>query len=238
MTGKTLLPLPPEEAYASIDKSSHNKESIYTLEGAIVMWTDQIRNILALNSETIFLAGGNPGPEVEIDFWSARAADLNSVHDQLCGPEITKIAKVLEITRSTYFPSFSRLCQEVQKCRVEANDINSHLRILKPYLNKLRSEDFSFLISLFKPICHLILLIWAHSKHFNTTARIVILVREICNDRIKRAQEHIHAQSLFEIDVIEAVSCLKDCIRTCVTFKSIFCDYKSTTITRCVVSLE
>ena len=229
MTGKTLLPLPPEEIFLSIDKASHNKDSIYALEGVIVTWTEQIRNILSLNSETPLLAGENPGPDVEIEFWSTRAADLNSVHDQLCGSGISRIAKVLEITRSTYFPSFSRLCQEVENARLEANDNLKHLKVLEPYLSKLKAVEFSNILSLIKPIMHIILLIWTHSKFFNTTARIVVLVREICNDIIKRGQEFINSPSMFENDPGETVASLKDCIRICVAFKSIFCDYKSRT---------
>ena len=233
MTGKTLLPLPPDEVFMNIDKV-HSKDSIYTLEGAIVTWTEQIRNILSLNSETPLLAGENPGPEIEIEFWATRAADLNSVHDQLGGPGISRIARVLEMTRSTYFPSFSRLCQEVQNARMEANSNSMHLKVLVPYLSKLKVEGFDSLIPLFKPILHLILLIWTHSNFFNTTARIVVLIREICNDIIKRCQDYINARSIFELDPGEAVASLKDCIRICVAFKSAFCDYKSRTNIECV----
>ncbi len=229
MTGKTLLPLPPDEVFMNIDKSSHNKDSIHALEGAIVTWTGQIRNILSLNSETPLLTGENPGPEVEVEFWASRTADLNSVHEQLRGPGISRIAKVLEITRSTYFPSFSLLCQEVESARMEANDNLLHLKVLEPYLKRLKIENFTSLVILFKPILHVILHIWIHSKFFNTTARIVVLIREICNDIIKRGQEHVNSQSMFEVDAGEVVALLKDCIRICVAFKSIFCDYKSRT---------
>ncbi len=30
--------------------------------------------------------------------------------------------KVLEVTKSTYFPAFNRLCKEVAQARMEAND--------------------------------------------------------------------------------------------------------------------
>jgi dynein heavy chain len=229
MTGKTLLPLPADEVFINIDKSSHNKDSIHALEGAIVTWTEQIRNVLSLNSETPLLSGENPGPEVEVEFWASRAADLNSVHEQLRGPGISRIAKVLEITSSTYFPSFSRLCQEVEGARMEANENLLHLKALEPYLNRLKVDDFSSLVHLFKPILHVILLIWVHSKFFNTTARIVILIREIFNYIIKRGQEYVNSQSMFEVDAGEVVASLKDCIRICVAFKSIFCDNKSRT---------
>ena len=33
-------------------------------------------------------------------------------------------------------------------------------------------------------VVHLIMLVWKHSKHYNTPARLVVLMREICNDLI------------------------------------------------------
>lgn len=40
---------------------------------------------------------------------------------------------------------------------------------------------------LFIPIMHGILLIWKHSKHYNTPPRLVVLIREICNAIIAKA---------------------------------------------------
>lgn len=50
-----------------------------------------------------------PGPLAELDFWTERAANLNSIHDQLIGEKIQKVVKVLEMVQSTYHPAFQRL---------------------------------------------------------------------------------------------------------------------------------
>ena len=47
-----------------------------------------------------------PGPMVELNFWSERAANLNSIHDQLSGAKIQKVVQILELAQSTYFPAF------------------------------------------------------------------------------------------------------------------------------------
>lgn len=52
-----------------------------------------------------------PGPLAEVDFWMARAANLNSIHEQLTGDKIQRVVKVLELANSTYHPAFSRLMQ-------------------------------------------------------------------------------------------------------------------------------
>ena len=43
---------------------------------------------------------------VELNFWSERAANLNSIHDQLSGEKIQKVVQILELAQSTYFPAF------------------------------------------------------------------------------------------------------------------------------------
>lgn len=47
------------------------------------------------------------------------------------------------------------------------------------------------LTELFKPILHTLLLIWQHSKYWNSAPRLVAIVREICNDLIMQACKFI-----------------------------------------------
>jgi dynein heavy chain len=50
----------------------------------------------------------NPGPLRELAYWDARAARLNSLHDQLLSEKLKKVAKVLELARSSYYPAITR----------------------------------------------------------------------------------------------------------------------------------
>ena len=58
----------------------------------------------------------------EVNFWSERAANLNSIHEQLSGEKIQKVVKILELAKSAYFPAFEGLYSEVELARTEAND--------------------------------------------------------------------------------------------------------------------
>ena len=69
-----------------------------------------------------------------------------------------------QVTKSTYFPAFNRLCKEVSQARMEANDNLVYLEPLVRYINSLAGESFSDLIPVFKPTMHTILLIWKNSK--------------------------------------------------------------------------
>jgi len=64
------------------------------LEGAIITWTKQIRNVLKQDSESQLKQGMHPTPDVEIEFWKNKAANLNSIFDQLQSPKIRKVCAI------------------------------------------------------------------------------------------------------------------------------------------------
>ncbi|GBG89558.1 hypothetical protein CBR_g49347 [Chara braunii] len=88
--GKTLLPLPPSELDGEVDRTPRDKEKIHVLESAIVTWTRQIKNVLKTDPETILKEGSNPGPLAELEFWQEKAANLNSIYEQLSGERVRK----------------------------------------------------------------------------------------------------------------------------------------------------
>lgn len=136
--GQTLLPLPPSEITPQEPVVLQDKDKIHILEGAVVTWTRQIKDVLKADSESalkvtlipclcltlpanfplfqpfellcVILQGAKayPGPLTEIDFWIERAANLNSIQQQLSSERIEKVAKVLELVKSTYCPAFNR----------------------------------------------------------------------------------------------------------------------------------
>ena len=69
---------------------------------------------------------------------------------------------------------------------LEAEDIYKYLLPLKPYfveLHETSSEEITKLQSLFRPILHLISLVWQHCKYC-TTSLIIVLLRQVCNEII------------------------------------------------------
>ena len=89
---------------------------------------------------------------------------------------------------------------QVFTARIEANDNMKYLRTLEDWFARLNSEDdFPKLMELFKPMLHIILLIWKNSKHYNTPARLVVLMREICNALINQACVYVSGEQIFEL---------------------------------------
>ena len=64
---------------------------VHSIESVIIEWTHQIQSVLKRNSAQPLLEGHNPGPLVELDFWKARAANLECIFEQV---SITSTAKI------------------------------------------------------------------------------------------------------------------------------------------------
>ena len=136
--GRTLLPL-PAAAESIIEAAERHKESVihivhmiicnqyiiyrgqpfdknlvHTMETVVIEWSHQIQSVLKKSSAQLLLDGKNPGPLVEIDFWKARLADLESVMDQLITDKAQKMSEILEKTQSAYHPALRSMVSYIQ----------------------------------------------------------------------------------------------------------------------------
>lgn len=241
--GETCLPLPLTDMGSTGPGASHttvpSKDKIHLLEGAVITWTKQIKMVLKMDPESRLKLGTNPSPDQEIAFWRVKAANLNSIFNQLQSDRIRKVLRVLDASKSTYCNPFAKLCKEVFSARIEANDNVRYLVMLEPWIEKLlsRNGEFQDLVSLFKPTMHTVLLIWKYSDHYNTPARLVVLMREICNALIQQSCDFISGEQIFQLieadEAGKAVEKLKITLKVCGTFKSTYFDYKATANTEC-----
>ena len=76
---------------------------------------------------------------------------------------------------------------------------------------------------------HSVLLVWKHSRHYNAPGRVVVLVREICNDLIAQSRAFVQAEEIFNVEPPEAVAKLQTTLRVCGAFKAQYFAYKSRT---------
>jgi dynein heavy chain len=82
-------------------------------------------------------------------------------------------------------------------------------------------------VNTFQPIMHTIMLVWKHSKYYNTPARLVVLMREICNDLIQQAHQFVQPATILEDDPQEAVDRLKTTLKVCGMLKTAYFNYKT-----------
>ncbi|KAF4665135.1 hypothetical protein FOL47_004778 [Perkinsus chesapeaki] len=240
MEGRTVLPLPPKETTQPPPPSDGPgvqqaiaKDRVHALESSLITWTKQVKHVLKQEPEAALKdPNRNPEPMVEVEFWTLKANNLNSVHDQLQAADLRKVLSVLEDNKSTYVEPFKKLQNEVEEARDEANDNVKFLSSLTKHFQKLASDsmDFVELDKLFDPILHTILLIWKHSKYYNTPARLVVLMREICNSIIAQACRFINGPQVFSLianeEANEAVEKLEKTLEICTAFRDKYFVYK------------
>ena len=68
---------------------------MHAIESVVIDWCHQVRDVLKKSSAEPLLAGKNPWPLVEIQFWTARRADLESIVDQV-GQRVEKGGEDME----------------------------------------------------------------------------------------------------------------------------------------------
>jgi dynein heavy chain len=228
--GRTLLPLPANDVTASATTSSKDKAVL--LETAIVHWTKQIKSVLKRDPEMALKNGKHPDPVTEVNFWRDQSSDLNAIYKQLSSERIKKVLKFLEQNKSTYTGPFSKLQKEVQIARAESNENYRYLETLMDLFNRLTddSQELSELIDVFKPVMHTILLIWTYSQYYNTPARLVVLIREICNAIINRCRTSINGDTIFQLIASEEAKMadekLVQALDVCTQFKMCYFEYK------------
>jgi dynein heavy chain len=119
----------------------------------------------------------------------------------------------------------------VEKKKEEAYQNYKYLSPLIFYFEKLNSKsenccNYGELGSILQSIFHLIYLIWKNSTHYNQGERIIVLLREFCNDLIKRSKVHLDIDNLFSLDINEAVNRIESILYITSLLKKFYFGYK------------
>ena len=162
--GQTRLPIPNEEILRNSGVIESEKTQI--CEGAVIMWTNQIRDIIKKEPEHEFRNGNNPGPSTEIDFWKKRDEVLKSIQDQINGYEVKDVLQFLQNQKSEYFQMFDALKMDITNKATEAHYNYVFLKVLEEPFAKYTSEttELSDLAEDFIPIFHIIRKIYEDYK--------------------------------------------------------------------------
>ena len=80
---------------------------------------------------------------------------------------------------------------------------------------------------------HMLLLVWKHSRYYNTPPCLAVIMCEICNDLVEQARNHVVAAEIFAIEPPEAVQRLTLALRVCEEFKSTFYEFRAKSSIEC-----
>ncbi|XP_076381799.1 dynein beta chain, ciliary-like [Megalopta genalis] len=219
ITGQTLLPMPmgiedilqPENLSPTNPKTLDLKNNI---EKIVIKWATQINEIL---NEEFTKRTGPPIPEQsELNYWSMRLKNMESLYQQLKDPRVVSMRMFLEQMESPYSEYFTNLVKHVAAfssdyyCRtsfsisalLETRDINLYLKPLEHNFRDVESCEFKDLSVKLKTLLHCACLMWANAKYY-TLERMIALLQEISNLLISQSVKHINPSTLFEADIDE-----------------------------------
>lgn len=63
----------------------------------------------------------------------------------------------------------------------EAREIDLYLRTLEKHFQALEDTDFTEVQPLFRPLFHVICMIWRDSKYYCSSSKLIVLLKQICN---------------------------------------------------------
>ncbi|XP_041078235.1 dynein heavy chain 9, axonemal-like [Polyodon spathula] len=211
--GKTLLPLPAgaekvEDAAYETENSGElvDKSIIHSIESIVIEWSHQIREVLKRDSSEQLFQGRNPTPQVELEFWKNRYADLDCIYDQLRSTKVAKMGQLLERMDSSYYPAFKTMFQDVVAGLTEASDINMHLKPLQRHFDDIENVEFNEAKPMIGPLMHVVCLVWANSKYYNTPSRIIVLLQETCNLLIQQARAYLNPEDILKGEIQESLN--------------------------------
>ena len=132
---------------------------------------------------------------------------------------------------------FAKLCKDVFQARAEAKDNVKYLTPLESWFADLEQGEFESLPSIFRPLMHMLLLVWKNSRFYNSAARLVVMMREVCNALISQATAYLNGETLFNMieseEAARAVKMLQTMLRICGNFKTSYFDYKAKANSEC-----
>ncbi|KAL0984038.1 hypothetical protein UPYG_G00136240 [Umbra pygmaea] len=232
--GKTLLPLPPgaervEQAAFEREKRGDvvDQNLIHAIESVVIDWSHQIRGVLKKDSSEPLLEGKCPTPQTELNFWRNRYADLQGIHSQFKSSKVIKMAELLEVVESSYYPAFNMMLQDVLAALEEARDICTYLRPLQCHFEELENLEFPEVKGRIGPLMHVVCLVWSNSDYYNTPVRLIVLLQETCNLLIQQARLYLIPDEVLKGDVLENLLKVQTSLDVLNTFRLVYNERKA-----------
>ncbi|XP_055866060.1 uncharacterized protein LOC106055129 isoform X2 [Biomphalaria glabrata] len=227
MQGVTVLHLPAIEVLAEAAGSPSRRAAVlHVLETTVIGWIKQIRGVLRHDpqADLLQLFGKEPGPLDEIVMWKKHLEKLQSLELQLESETAKSILQNLETANSQYGHAFHSVKKDITKAKAETQKILKFFSTLEPWYNKLHSDSPKTIIKHFKPLMHVVFLVWTHSTYYHQIDKFHQLLGLLSNEIVHRAIKMVGDDVLRE--PLESYSKLKEALRFCAAFRGTYLDFK------------
>eukprot|EP00762_Andalucia_godoyi_P002900 ANDGO_04168.mRNA.1 Dynein beta chain len=214
-----------------VNAMAQDRVLVHSLESAVVDWARQIKKVLDMDSikdlHQMEATNHFPGASSEVEFWSKKMTLVNSIVKELGSDKLKASLKVLELSRSSFISSFKKVFEDLVEEKRRVEDIVKFLETTRETFARLENtDDVRDLPRIYKPLLHLLLLIWKHSKYCGVAPRIVVIIRKVCNDVVRICASFVDGGSILKQEGPEALEKLECAQLAAVSFKQAFFQYK------------
>lgn len=230
MVSQTLLPMPTgmENIYQAQQHFNFSRGEVVNLdiktaiEGVVIKWAQICTDVLKESSLIAFAEGQHPTPFREVEFWNARLKNLENIYDQLRDPRVKKMIIYLESTNSTYLTSFKNIFKDIVAAIVEARNICLYLKPMAKHFSRFEDNDFLDNEEHIRPLVHCVGMLWAQSKYYCDSSKIVTLLQMIGNLLIEATTKQLDPSSVFQGEADDVYKKFDKAVQILDLFKSSF----------------
>lgn len=230
MISQTILPMPSQmdaiyTVHSALEYSAGQMVDLDVksgVEGAVIKWASICTDVLKENSRIAFAGGAHPTPFREVEFWNARLKNLENIYDQLRDPRVKKMVLYLEGTGSSYLSCFKNMFKNIVAGIIEARDICLYMKPMMTHFERFENNDFLDNKEYIKPLVHCVGLLWANSRYYRSSIKIVTLLQEIGNLLIEAVMKQLDPSSIFQGEADEVYKKVDCAIAMLELFKSSF----------------
>ncbi len=140
----------------------------------------------------------------EIDFWKAKSQDLTGISKQLNKASVKRITRILQLAKSSYVASFTKLAKQIQDGSKQAENNLQFLSMLKDPCHDLADTKPVDIPKALPRVINLIRVIWTNSEFYNTPDRLNAMFRKLSNEVIRRCTASINLDLIFDGFVVSS----------------------------------
>ncbi|XP_078399004.1 dynein axonemal heavy chain 8-like [Cetorhinus maximus] len=177
-------------SYEQVKAAVSNPETILQLENLLLMWHNQLEQVLA-QSNQVRKEAEDSGPLTELEYWKCMSAKFNSIIEQLRGQHCKAVINVLKTSHSKMLKMWLELDSQITDAANGAKDNVKFLQALERVCEPLYNSDPVTMTKGVPNLINAIQMIHNVSRYYNTSQQMTSLFIKVTNQMVTACKEYI-----------------------------------------------
>uniref|UniRef100_UPI00398E4471 dynein axonemal heavy chain 8-like isoform X2 n=2 Tax=Pristiophorus japonicus TaxID=55135 RepID=UPI00398E4471 len=218
-------------SFEQVTAAASNPEMILQLENVLLMWHNQLEQVLA-QSHQVRKEAENSGPLIELEHWKCMSANFNSIIEQLKGQHCKAVINVLNISHSKMLKMWLELDSQITDAANEAKDNVKFLQALEKVCQPLYNSDPVTMTKGVPNLINAIQMIHNVSRYYNTSQQLTSLFIKVTNQMVTACKEYITDDGtarVWDQDYEIVINKMQECKKLLVEYRKYFQNTKKHT---------